>query len=133
MTSPDITMLLNRMWKELSPEDRNFYDDKAASCLEQHKVEKVKWDIEHLEKVNTENVNRATEALPEKRVIFREESHSDSGEHTVGGSVRDGSNDIEATVFCSRTSWYLEDQTGLLDRHCTYSSYEWFEIFLFSE
>ena len=73
-------------------------DDQAASSLEQHKVEMVKWDVEHLEKVNTEKVNRATEALPEKRVIFQEESHSDSGEHKIGGSVRYGSKHIKVTV-----------------------------------
>ena len=71
MTSPDITMLLKRMGKEISPEDRKTYDNQAASSLEQHKVEMVKWDVEHLEKVNTENVNRATEALPDNRAIFQ--------------------------------------------------------------
>ena len=58
----------------------------------------VKLDVKHLEKVNTEKVNRATEALPERRVIFQEESHSDSGEHKVQSSVRDVSNNIEGTV-----------------------------------
>ena len=60
MTSPDITMLLKIMWKEFSTEDRKTYDDQVTSSLEQHKVEMVKWDVEHLEKVNTEKVNRAT-------------------------------------------------------------------------
>ena len=47
MTSPDITMILKKMWKELSTEDHKRYDDQAASSLEQHKVEMVKWGVEH--------------------------------------------------------------------------------------
>ena len=72
MTSPDVTILLKRMWNEISPEYRKKYDDEAASCLEQHKVEKVKWDIEHLEKVNTENVNNPDE---KRQFLHRKEEN----------------------------------------------------------
>ena len=44
-------------------------------------------------------MNRATEALPDNRKIFWKESHSDPGEHKVGGSVRNGSINIEGTVL----------------------------------
>ena len=47
MISPDITMLWKRIWKELSPDDHKRYDDQAASSLEQHEVEMVKWGVEH--------------------------------------------------------------------------------------
>ena len=47
MTSPDITMLWKIIWKELSPDDHKRYDDQAASSLEQHEVEMVKWGVEH--------------------------------------------------------------------------------------